>query len=82
MRKEGDLQHMPKQEKLKQVLQTLLLEMLTQRIGGWQDMDKRKKLKQMEVLWRGAESYGADADVFTGNFPSGQSGTGLYNSRI
>ena len=36
-----------------------------------QDMDKRKRLKQMELLWRGSESFGSDADVFTGNFPAG-----------
>lgn len=53
------------------------------RVSGWtdtssalQDMDKRKKLKQMEVLWRGSESYGSDADVFTGNFPAGEVGAG------
>lgn len=29
----------------------------------------------MELLWRGAKSYGAQADVFTGNFESGKTST-------
>ena len=36
-------------------------------------MDKRKAAKQMEMLWRGAESFGDQADVFTANFPTGNS---------
>lgn len=36
-----------------------------------QDMARRKKRKEMELLWRGAASFGSDADVFTGNFASG-----------
>ena len=31
----------------------------------------RKGAKQMEVLWRGAKSFGDSADVFTANFPTG-----------
>ena len=38
-----------------------------------QDMERRKKRKEMELLWRGAASFGTDADVFTGNFASGGS---------
>ena len=38
-----------------------------------QDMKRRKKRKEMELLWRGAASFGTDADVFTGNFASGGS---------
>ena len=36
-----------------------------------QDMQIRKSKKQMEMVWRGAESYGKDADVLACNFPSG-----------
>lgn len=36
-----------------------------------QDMDVRKQAKQMEMLWRGAKSFGDTADVFTSNFPTG-----------
>ena len=36
-----------------------------------QDMELRRKSKQLELLWRGAQSYGAEADVFTGNFADG-----------
>lgn len=36
-----------------------------------QDMEVRKAAKQMEVLWRGAQSFGDSADVFTANFPTG-----------
>lgn len=36
-----------------------------------QDMEVRKAAKQMEVLWRGAKSFGDSADVFTANFPTG-----------
>ena len=36
-----------------------------------QDMHIRKSKKQMEMVWRGAESYGKDADVLACNFPSG-----------
>ena len=35
------------------------------------DMEVRKGAKQMEVLWRGAQSFGDSADVFTANFPTG-----------
>jgi len=31
----------------------------------------RKPAKQMEMLWRGAKSFGDSADVFTSNFPTG-----------
>ena len=34
-------------------------------------MDVRKPAKQMEMLWRGAQSFGDSADVFTSNFPTG-----------
>ncbi len=34
-------------------------------------MDVRKPAKQMEMLWRGAKSFGDTADVFTSNFPTG-----------
>ncbi len=34
-------------------------------------MDVRKPAKQMEMLWRGAKSFGDSADVFTSNFPTG-----------
>lgn len=41
--------------------------------GPLQDMFRRsnKSVKALELLWRGAKSYGASADVFTGNFASG-----------
>ena len=35
-----------------------------------QDMEKRRSERALEVVWRGSGSL-ADADVFTGNFPSG-----------
>jgi hypothetical protein len=38
-----------------------------------QDMAWRKKRREMELLWRGAASFGTDADIFTGNFASGRS---------
>ena len=34
-------------------------------------MTVRKPKKQLEVLWRGAKSFGNSADVFTHNFPTG-----------
>ena len=37
-----------------------------------QDLELRKKAKQLEFLWRGAKSFGKDADVFTGSFPTGK----------
>lgn len=37
-----------------------------------QDMERRKGRKEMELLWRGAASFGSSADVFTGNFASGE----------
>lgn len=37
-----------------------------------QDLDLRKKAKQLEFLWRGARSFGDHADVFTGSFPTGK----------
>ena len=36
-----------------------------------QDLDLRKKSKELEFVWRGAKSFGSDADVFTGSFPTG-----------
>lgn len=40
---------------------------------AWQDRALRRESKQLELLWRGAKSYGSSADVFTGNFPNGRS---------
>lgn len=37
-------------------------------------MKVRAAARQMEVLWRGAASFGAAADVLTGNFLSGNYG--------
>lgn len=37
-------------------------------------MEARAAKKQMEVLWRGAASFGETADVLTGNFLSGNYG--------
>ncbi len=37
-------------------------------------MDVRKRKKQMELLWRGSESLGDTAELFTGNFASGNYG--------
>ncbi|DBB01101.1 hypothetical protein WJX77_006941 [Trebouxia sp. C0004] len=42
--------------------------------ADYQDMDVRKPAKQMEMLWRGAKSFGDTADVFTSNFPTGNYG--------
>ncbi|KAL0029171.1 hypothetical protein WJX79_000097 [Trebouxia sp. C0005] len=42
--------------------------------ADYQDMDLRKPAKQMEMLWRGAKSFGDTADVFTSNFPTGNYG--------
>ena len=39
-----------------------------------QDMDVRKRKRQLELLWRGSESLGSAADLFTGNFASGNYG--------
>jgi hypothetical protein len=42
---------------------------------GWpQDMELRAARQQLEFVWRGSRSFGADADVFTGNFASGNYG--------
>nr|BET03731.1 alpha-mannosidase [Allium cepa] len=35
----------------------------------YQDRIKRKKLKNLEVVWRGSKSLGSSADIFTGIFP-------------
>ena len=37
-------------------------------------MEVRKRERQLELLWRGSESLGAAADLFTGNFASGNYG--------
>jgi hypothetical protein len=42
---------------------------------GEQDMEVRKHDRQLELLWRGSESLGAAADLFTGNFASGNYGS-------
>ena len=34
-------------------------------------MSHRIQTKELEMLWRGAKSFGSSADVFTGNFGSG-----------
>ena len=36
-----------------------------------QDMAKRRERKEFEMLWRGARSFGSEADVFTSNWPTG-----------
>lgn len=36
-----------------------------------QDMARRKPRKELELVWRGAKSFGAEADIFMGNFPDG-----------
>lgn len=41
--------------------------------ADYQDMDYRRKVKALEMVWRGSSSL-EDADVFTGNFPSGNYG--------
>jgi len=44
-------------------------------IQDWlQDMDVRRRKKQLELLWRGSESLGDTAELFTGNFASGNYG--------
>ncbi|XP_020253572.1 probable alpha-mannosidase At5g13980 isoform X2 [Asparagus officinalis] len=35
----------------------------------YQDREKRKDLKSLEVVWRGSKSLGSSADIFTGIFP-------------
>lgn len=35
----------------------------------YQDREKRKDLKTLEVIWRGSRSLGSSADIFTGIFP-------------
>ncbi|KAG1370202.1 alpha-mannosidase [Cocos nucifera] len=35
----------------------------------YQDREKRKDLKSLEVVWRGSKTLGSSADVFTGIFP-------------
>ena len=42
--------------------------------SDYQDMEIRAADKALEHLWRGEPSYGSSADVFTGNFPSGDYG--------
>eukprot|EP00208_Stichococcus_sp_RCC1054_P002016 CAMPEP_0206142692 /NCGR_PEP_ID=MMETSP1473-20131121/17914_1 /ASSEMBLY_ACC=CAM_ASM_001109 /TAXON_ID=1461547 /ORGANISM="Stichococcus sp, Strain RCC1054" /LENGTH=1182 /DNA_ID=CAMNT_0053537795 /DNA_START=217 /DNA_END=3765 /DNA_ORIENTATION=+ len=42
--------------------------------ADYQDMKRRKERKEMEMLWRGAASFGDAADVLTGNFASGNYG--------
>ena len=39
-----------------------------------QDMEVRKRKRQLELLWRGSESLGSAAELFTGNFASGNYG--------
>ena len=36
-----------------------------------QDLERRKQTKELEMLWRGAKSFGKEADVFLGTFPTG-----------
>ena len=40
--------------------------------ADYQDMGVRAKAKTLEHVWRGEPSYGDAADVFTGNFASGE----------
>ncbi|XP_010929675.1 alpha-mannosidase At3g26720 [Elaeis guineensis] len=35
----------------------------------YQDREKRKDLKSLEVVWRGSKTLGSSADIFTGIFP-------------
>ncbi|XP_073007335.1 alpha-mannosidase At3g26720-like [Typha latifolia] len=35
----------------------------------YQDKEKRKELKKLEVVWRGSRSLGSSADIFSGIFP-------------
>ncbi|KAJ6837233.1 putative alpha-mannosidase isoform X1 [Iris pallida] len=35
----------------------------------YQDREKRKDLKTLEVIWRGSKTLGSSADIFTGIFP-------------
>ncbi|KAJ3678236.1 hypothetical protein LUZ60_002039 [Juncus effusus] len=35
----------------------------------YQDREKRKDTKSLEIIWRGSKSLGSSADVFTGIFP-------------
>ncbi|BDA45668.1 Lysosomal alpha-mannosidase [Coccomyxa sp. Obi] len=37
----------------------------------YQDRAQRAPEKKLELIWRGAKSFGSSADVFTGNFPMG-----------
>ena len=37
-------------------------------------MDVRKRKRQLELLWRGSESLDDAAELFTGNFASGNYG--------
>ena len=38
---------------------------------GAQDLALRKKRRELELVWRGARSFGDGADIFMGNFPDG-----------
>ncbi|KAL6744840.1 hypothetical protein V8C86DRAFT_268715 [Haematococcus lacustris] len=42
--------------------------------ADYQDMDIRRAQHAMELVWRGAASYGRCADIFTHNYPSGNYG--------
>ncbi|RZC59988.1 hypothetical protein C5167_021749 [Papaver somniferum] len=35
----------------------------------YQDREKRKKEKTLEVVWRGSKSFGSSAQIFAGAFP-------------
>ncbi|MQM18748.1 hypothetical protein Taro_051744 [Colocasia esculenta] len=37
----------------------------------YQDMAKRKNDKTLEIIWRGSQSLGSSADIFTGVLPNG-----------
>ncbi|KAK9842267.1 hypothetical protein WJX81_003590 [Elliptochloris bilobata] len=46
--------------------------------ADYQDMAKRRERKEFEILWRGAQSFGDAADVFTSNWPTGSYGPPAY----
>jgi hypothetical protein len=42
--------------------------------ADYQDMNKRRKHKQLEFIWQGTGDADADGGIFTGNFASGNYG--------
>jgi hypothetical protein len=38
------------------------------------DVDQRKKMRALELVWRGSQAFGSEADLFVSQYPTGKYG--------